>query len=172
MHRGWLISLVLLVGCGGVTEPGNVRVALDTEFQLSLGQVAELEGSALRVEFEAVPEDSRCPPWAFCFWAGDALVELEVWEAGLPEWRRRDLALHTNPSIGPGQGVHGVHVLQLLELEPGFSSPENPPYVVTLRIVELSVLREALGLGWQAGREETGLSGHHEIDRAPVGIDG
>jgi hypothetical protein len=139
MHRGWLISLVLLVGCAGATEPDDVQVALDREFQLSLGQVAELEGSNLRVEFEAVPEDSRCPPWAYCVWAGDALVELEVWEAGLPEWRRKDLALHTNPGIGPAQAVYGIYALQLEALEPGFSSPVNPPYVATLRIVELSV---------------------------------
>jgi hypothetical protein len=145
MHRGSLISLVLLVGCAGATEPGNVEATLDAEFQLSLGQVAELEGSELRVEFEAVPEDSRCPPWAFCFWAGDALVELEVWEAGLPEWRRKDLPLHTNPSIGPAQAVYGIYALQLLSLEPGYSSPVNRPYVVTLRIVELSVQVAASG---------------------------
>jgi hypothetical protein len=100
-----------------------VQVRLDTEFQLALGQVAELEGAELRIEFEAVPEDSRCPPYAFCFWAGDALVELEVWEAGTPEWRRRDLALHTNPSIGPAQAAYDIYALQLLELEPGFGSP-------------------------------------------------
>jgi hypothetical protein len=146
MHRESLILLVLIVACEGATEPGSVQVRLDTEFQLALGQVAELEGAELRIEFEAVPEDSRCPPYAFCFWAGDALVELEVWEAGTPEWRRRDLALHTNPSIGPAQAAYDIYALQLLELEPGFGSPANPPYVVTLRIVELSVQREALGL--------------------------
>jgi hypothetical protein len=145
MWRESLISLVLLVACTGATEPGNVQVTLDREFQLSLGQVAELEGSELRIEFEAVPEDSRCPPYALCFWAGDALVELEAWEAGMPE-PRRDLALHTNPSIGPAQATYGIYALQLLELEPGFSSPVNPPYVVTLRIVETGVQREALGL--------------------------
>ena len=136
-----LISLVLLVGCGGATEPENVQVRLGTDFQLALGQVAELEGSNLRLEFEAVPEDSRCPPWAYCFWAGDALVELEVWEAGLPEWRRKDLALHTNPGVGPGMVVHGIYGVHLIKLEPGYSSPVNPPYVVTLRIVQLSVQR-------------------------------
>jgi hypothetical protein len=57
------------------------------------------------------------------------------------------LALHTNPSIGPAQAAYDIYALQLLELEPGFGSPANPPYVVTLRIVELSVQREALGLG-------------------------
>lgn len=138
MHRGLLTTLVLLVGCVGATEPEVVQVGLDREFRLALGQVAELEGTNLRVEFEAVPEDSRCPPWAYCVWAGDALVELEVWEADLPEWRRKDIALHTNPGIGPAQVAYGVHALQLVELEPGFSSPANPPYVVTLRIVELS----------------------------------
>ncbi len=146
MYRGWLISLILLIGCGGATEPMDEQVTLEVEFQLSLGQVAELEGSDLRIEFEAVPEDSRCPPWAFCFWAGDALVELEVWEAGLPEWRRKDLGLHTNPSIGPAQAVYGIYAVQLLGLEPSFSSPVNPPYVVTLRIVELSAQGEPSGL--------------------------
>ncbi|NIN72083.1 MAG: hypothetical protein GTO46_09235 [Gemmatimonadetes bacterium] len=139
MQKGSLIALVLLVGCVSATEPTNVQVSLDVEFQLSLGQVAELEGSGLRIEFEAVPQDSRCPPYALCFWAGDALVELEAWEVGLPEWRRQDLALHTNPSVGPAQASYGIHAVQLLELEPSFSSPVNPPYVVTLRIVELSV---------------------------------
>ncbi|MGD2215335.1 MAG: hypothetical protein PVJ64_01210 [Gemmatimonadales bacterium] len=146
MNRVSLISLVLLVGCAGATEPGNVQVGLEVEFELSLGQVAELDGSELRIEFEAVPEDSRCPPYAYCVWAGDALVELEAWEAGLPEWRRRDLALHTNPSVGPAQAVYGIHAVQLLALEPGFRSPENPPYVVRLRIVELSLERVAFPL--------------------------
>lgn len=141
MRKLRLISLVLLFGCAGATEPENVQVGLGVDFQLALGQVAELEGSSLRIEFEAVPEDSRCPPWAYCFWAGDALVELEVWEADLPEWRRKDLALHTNPSVGPAQVVYGIHALQLIELEPGYSSPVNPPYVVTLRVDQLSVER-------------------------------
>jgi hypothetical protein len=132
---------VLVVACESATGPGTVQARLDTEFQLALEQVARLEGADLRIEFEAVPADSRCPPFAYCFWAGDALVELEVWEADAPEWRRRDVALHTNPGVGPAEAVYGIYDVQLVELEPGYSPGAKVPYVVTLRVVELSVMR-------------------------------
>ena len=100
-----------------------------------------VEGAGLKIEFSAVPQDSRCPPHAFCIWAGDARIELVVWEAGLAGWERRDAVLHTNPSIGPSAVVVDVYVLQLMSLRPEFKTGERPEYVVRLRVVELSAQR-------------------------------
>jgi hypothetical protein len=140
MYRGSLLPFVLvLVSCRGATEPADIRVALETDFHLALGGTAEVEDAGLRLEFSAVPEDSRCPPHAFCVWAGDARIELVVWEAGLAGWEREDAVLHTNPSIGPSAVIFDVYVLQLMSLRPEFRTGERPEYVVTLRVVELNV---------------------------------
>ncbi|UCC73477.1 MAG: hypothetical protein JSV86_02640 [Gemmatimonadota bacterium] len=140
MHRWSFVPLALLVAsCAGSTEPGDISVSVDTEFRLSLGQSALVEGAELWIEFRAVPADSRCPPWAYCFWAGDAEVELVVWEAGSLKWKRRDVELHTNPSVGPLVVTFGVYAVQLVGLEPGFRAEGNREYVVTLRVLRRSL---------------------------------
>lgn len=139
MRRGSLLALVLLVvSCRGATGPADIRVALEADFELALGQAAEVDGSGLWIEFMAVPHDSRCPPYAVCFWAGDARVDLFVWKEGLPGREGREVELHTNPSIGRAVATFDIYSLQLRSLRPGFRTGENPEYVVTLRVVELS----------------------------------
>lgn len=139
MYRRSLLPLVLaLAACQAATEPADIRVALETEFELLLGQTAAVEVAGLRIEFSAVPQDSRCPPHVVCIWAGDARIDLLVWEAGPAVWGRRDAVLHTNPSIGPSSVIFDIYVLQLISLRPEFKTGESPDYVVTLRVVELS----------------------------------
>ena len=67
-------AVLLAAAC---VEP-STEVPLAQDFELSLGQTVAIAGTAHRVTFEAVPEDSRCPTDAVCVWAGNARVSLRV----------------------------------------------------------------------------------------------
>ncbi len=79
--RESLLAVLLLGGCGalaacggGPSQPSDV--AAGQEFTLAPGAAAVADG--LRVSFERVVSDSRCPTDAVCVWAGEVIVELKV----------------------------------------------------------------------------------------------
>lgn len=146
MTKRIILALVtVLVSCQGATEPADIRVELGTEFDLPLGSTAVVEGTGVRIEFNAVPQDSRCPPHAFCIWEGDARIDLVVWEVRLAGRNRQDVVLHTNPAIGPSVVTFSVYSLELTRLRPEFLTGES--YVVTLRVVEMSVWPPSSSVG-------------------------
>lgn len=66
-----ILSISLLsMGCSG--ETGLIKANLGQEFSLSIGQEAIITGEDLRVRFEDVLEDSRCPINVTCIWEGRA----------------------------------------------------------------------------------------------------
>ncbi len=127
----YLAACLLIIGCDSSTEP-EITVPLEREFTVGLNQTVAVEGTTILIAFEAVPADSRCPPMAVCFWAGDAEVHLAVWRHEGPSWWR--VSLHTNPSIGPAVETVGDYTLVLVELDPGYYTGDYPQYVVTLRV--------------------------------------
>src|SRR5688572_21066014 len=74
-----LTPYLFLAACAsagdGVTSPAP---ALNEEFTLSPGQTTSVEGTNVRLTFERVSEDSRCPVDVTCIWEGDAVVVLKV----------------------------------------------------------------------------------------------
>lgn len=76
-----LLSLPLfLAACasGGGTGSTSPTPAVNEEFTLAPGQTANVRGTNLRLTFERVSEDSRCPTDVTCVWEGDAVVVLKV----------------------------------------------------------------------------------------------
>lgn len=68
--------LLLAAACGGSpTEPD--RVAANEPFDLRIGQAA-VTTEGLRVRFDAVRSDSRCPMDALCIRAGEAIIEVTL----------------------------------------------------------------------------------------------
>lgn len=65
-----LLFLPLLAGC--TSAPGGFEVGLGEEFLLPIGQEARITGENLRISFEDVIEDSRCPLNVTCIWEGRA----------------------------------------------------------------------------------------------------
>jgi len=59
-----------------LAQDPDLTVDLDTPFELSVGQVAEVSGA--RIEFWNVAEDSRCPTDVQCVWEGRVKVELRL----------------------------------------------------------------------------------------------
>ena len=54
------------------------RVELDREFDLRPGQNALVKIEGLRIGFDSVIEDSRCPKGVDCIWAGQAKIRIKL----------------------------------------------------------------------------------------------
>lgn len=132
--RQWLIPVMLaaLVSCGdGPTEPVE-DVALDEDFTLELGETAGIEGTDLSVTFGHVLDDSRCPPEAYCFWVGNAMVALEVSGDGT---EGEIVRLCTELSICPDSiRVGSSYRVHLVSVQPESRPPTALDYSVTLRV--------------------------------------
>jgi hypothetical protein len=120
----WLSIITILIlplaACGNA--PPQVQADLGQEFSLSIGQTAAIKGEALRITFEDVVEDSRCPSDVTCIWAGRAsciikLVEgssqyrMVLTELGLTDqytsetYREYQLSFHLRPYPVAGQAI-------------------------------------------------------------------
>jgi hypothetical protein len=128
MRRLLLFTFVTLalVGCDE-TITGPTR-PLNTEFVLAPGQTATVEN--VRVMFQRVAGDSRCPADAVCVWGGDALVQITAKSSSAT----RDYELHTG---NREPVVHDDYTIHLVRVDPypfSASSIEPDEYRVTLRV--------------------------------------
>jgi hypothetical protein len=69
-----ILLLGLCMGCAGKEE--IVKVALDQEFSLRIGQTAQIESEQLAIRFNGIDTDSRCPRGVTCIWAGEVLCNV------------------------------------------------------------------------------------------------
>ena len=76
-----ILAVVLIAACLGAACGGNptepTAVPLDQPFDLRAGQSAVVPGG-LKVTFDRVVSDSRCPIDAICVWAGEAVIALKL----------------------------------------------------------------------------------------------
>ena len=76
-----ILAVVLIAACLGATCGGNptepTAVPLGQPFDLRAGQSAVVPGG-LKVTFDRVVSDSRCPIDAICVWAGEAVIALKL----------------------------------------------------------------------------------------------
>lgn len=52
--------------------------SLGAGFKLRVGGVASIAGEKLRVEFQELLSDSRCPVGVVCVWAGEAKIRVRI----------------------------------------------------------------------------------------------
>ena len=82
------VVLLCAVGCSSPTQPD--RVPKNEPFDLRVGESA-LTTDDIRVRFDAVRSDSRCPMDAICVRAGEAVIALTLSKAGeVPVGRELD----------------------------------------------------------------------------------
>ena len=108
----WLLMVALLtcIACGNPNAPSDAR--LGAAFDLAVGKIAELP-DGLRIKFDGVSADSRCPMDALCITAGDATVLVTVFRSGetpVP------LELHTTKPAS--EMTLGTHRIALTALTP------------------------------------------------------
>jgi hypothetical protein len=89
MHRFCLLLVLATAGCSGnPTQPD--RVPKGEPFDLRVGDAA-LTTDDIRIRFDTVRSDSRCPMDALCVRAGEAVIALTVGRTGeVPEGRELD----------------------------------------------------------------------------------
>jgi len=114
--RPSFLLVAFLAGCSSSpSAPGDVP--LGREFVLEPGESATVEGTDVRITFQRVVEDSRCPVDVVCVRAGDAVVALTVGD--------RSLELHSNSDP---ETVVGDHRIRLERVDPtAYSDRTIPP---------------------------------------------
>lgn len=124
-----LLSLLLAAALQQSSCEGDVP--LDKEFKLRFGRTASV-GPGLKVEFNSLVEDSRCPKGVNCVWEGNAKVGLKVSGAG-----KEAASLELNTNVEPRKGsLHGYEI-SLVRLEPypkADARADKKEYVATLSV--------------------------------------
>jgi len=131
-----LLASLLWTACSTAQPEPALRVSLGKPFTLTVGAVAQLDNSEVRIGFTGVSSDSRCPKGERCVWAGEAVVQ--VWmQRG--SGARQSLTLRT--AAGTGQAVQALgHELRLVQLtpEPVASRPILPAHYVATLVLSLA----------------------------------
>ncbi len=116
----------------------NVEVvaALDEPFVLHVGDTALVADGTVRVHFNAVSEDSRCPSQVNCFWIGRAVIDLAV-TVGDGAAESVEVSTIHSPEPTDLAEVQG-YVVELVDVSPYPKSPDAPiqsgAYAVTFSI--------------------------------------
>lgn len=116
------VAVALAVACSpGQARPDTAAVQLGHEFVLAGGQDAVVD-AGLRLKFDRVLDDSRCPKRVSCVWTGAARIAVTVTPDG-----RQPATLEFNTNPAPGQ-THltetvGGFTVELRSLDP---YPETP----------------------------------------------
>lgn len=125
------LALLINTACDETSPVGPV-VPFDRQFVLAAGEMASIEGTIARVQFESVTSDSRCPIDALCIQAGEAVLTIRVFD----DQGSSGYELHTGD---PRQkaATHRSLIIEVVELQPypASSRPTNPSeYRATLKV--------------------------------------
>lgn len=128
----WFVVLVLATACSSPTQPD--RVPKNQPFDLRIGESA-LTTDDLRIRFDTVRSDSRCPMDAICVRAGEAIIALTLSRAGEVAVGRE---LDTTPARSSATFLNFVITLSQLQPYPRSDRQIQPgdyvaTFVVTLR---------------------------------------
>ncbi len=73
-----LASVAIVLVLSGCAGSGEVKVSLDQEFSLRIGQSVVITGENLEIGFVEVSEDSRCSKGVTCIWEGRVITLVEI----------------------------------------------------------------------------------------------
>jgi hypothetical protein len=145
MPRSLTVTALLLAlaawSCGSkarVGSPSAARansVTTDQEFELSPGQSALVGSEPLKITFEKIAADSRCPPEVQCVWEGDAVARVT---AATGTQAPMSYDLHTNTGFAT-QADHGAYRIRLSAVAPGPHAGvtiDPAAYVITLLVTK------------------------------------
>jgi hypothetical protein len=88
-------------------------VPLNQEFEIKIGDNVWIQNELLRIDFQRVADDSRCPQGVTCVWAGNAKIVLRVTKA-----RRRPASMTLNTMLEPKQSSYRGYEIKLVNLDP------------------------------------------------------
>lgn len=118
------------------TRPNSTGdpAVLGVPFPIKDGQTVEVASEELAITFREVMEDLRCPVDVECFWAGQAVIDVEVAQQGIS---LGSFSLTLGQDDNAAQISASGYRITFVALDPipdtRNSSP--PDYVATLRVV-------------------------------------
>lgn len=128
MNKRWFAAAALVLVTAGCqsrearAEP--VDAPVDQPFALHGGQEATISSQDMKVRFDDVLEDSRCPTEVECFWTGQARIAVSVTQ---DDGDPTTVEFNTNPA--PGQThtsvLVGAYTFELQSLEPYPRTPDE-----------------------------------------------
>ena len=104
--------LLAATACDESSSTGPT-VSVDARFTLAPGETASVQGRGVKLRFESVTGDSRCPGDAVCITGGDAVVKVTATGDG----NSLSLELHTGDS-SRASVTYGSVKVTLVELTP------------------------------------------------------
>ena len=113
MKRSIFVGVLLLMYSSVVAQSERKVIGLTQEFKLKIGESAEAQREGLKVEFDSVVDDSRCPTGVTCVWAGNAKILLKVKK---DDAQVANVELNTN--INPKTSQYLGYEFRLKELRP------------------------------------------------------
>ncbi len=107
----FIFIAMLIAGCA---LPSDSNGAVKNELTLRYGESKSLPGEDLRVTFEKVLEDSRCPLGVTCVWEGNAKIRLALRESDII----RVNELNSNRTIDPDSLLFAGYTMRIKSLNP------------------------------------------------------
>ncbi|MDH3651284.1 MAG: hypothetical protein OEQ53_16475, partial [Saprospiraceae bacterium] len=80
LFRLLIVIVPILISNGCDEDPSQKVIVLGQDFTLNFQEEGMLKDAAIKVSFESVLEDSRCPSDVQCVWAGQVKVLLHFTE--------------------------------------------------------------------------------------------
>jgi hypothetical protein len=108
--HGIALPALLLMAPGG--QP-TAEASLEGEFQIAPGQAVSVRNETLKVRFESVIADSRCPKGEQCISAGNAEILIQLEAKGLEA-----KSFRLNTSNEPREVDYGGYGVRLVTLDP------------------------------------------------------
>lgn len=128
--------LALLVAAAGTTAVAETTVKVGLDFNLRVNETAKVRDTNLKVRFEGVDKDTRCPMDVQCVQAGDALITIELAQGiAKDRYETTSHVLHSNQE--PKTAQSSPFTVTVLGLSPQVRSNRQirpTDYIVTLRI--------------------------------------
>lgn len=124
--KNFSLIILLFIASFGFAQT-EVAKTPQIAFKVDLGTTVTSDG--IKIEFEAVLEDSRCPVDVQCVWAGQARVKVNISSADMPE---ESLDLIVGKKEKDVLCVVDGYVLKAINLAPypDTTNEENKKYVL------------------------------------------
>src|SRR5687767_9621575 len=86
---------------------------LNKEINLKCGQEISIKAESLKISFNKVGEDSRCPAGTNCIWAGNGKITITV-----SKLNKEQKVLELNTTVEPKSGLYDDYEIKLMKLSP------------------------------------------------------
>ena len=115
-------SVVLVLVTLVLAESANADKRIGEPFELGVGESVRIIDAGIRVGFDLILSDSRCPRRVECIWEGNA--EARAW-AKAPRTDRSLFRLNTNPRF-PTEALVLGFIIRMLNVAP---YPEDGTFI-------------------------------------------